>query len=336
MAAVDRPSGTQGRRALITGIAGQDGAYLARLLLGKGYRVYGLVARQGRDALWRLRELGVEGRVELLAGDVTDASSLQRALEEAEPAEFYNLAAQSLVARSWNLPALTAQVTGMAVLNALEAIRGADPGIRFYQASSSEMFGLTSAPVLDETSAFHPRSPYGVAKAFGHWLTVNYRESHGMHCSSGILFNHESPLRSPEFVTRKITLAAARIRRGRQDKVLLGNLEARRDWGFAGDYVEAIWRMLQQERADDYVIATGRGASVREFCRLAFAHVGLDSERHVELDPALLRPADIQAVVGNAAKARRALGWDAATSLEALVAMMVDADLARIDRGEVP
>ena len=326
---------TRNRSALITGVSGQDGAYLSRLLLEKGYRVYGLVARRSMEALWRLRELDLESKITLLTGDVTDISSLLRALEEAEPAEFYNFAAQSLVTKSWDLPALTAQATGMSVVNALEAIRCTDPKIRFYQASSSEIFGLTNQPVLDEQTAFHPRSPYGVAKAFGHWLTVNYRESHGMHASSGILFNHESPLRGIEFVTRKITLAAARIKRGRQQKVQLGNLEAKRDWGFAGDYVEAIWRMLQQEKADDYVVATGRGTSVRDFCRLAFAHAGLDYERHVEVDKSLFRPADINFVVGNAAKAKIALGWSASTSLETLVGMMVDADLARIDRGEI-
>ena len=325
---------TKGRRALITGVSGQDGAYLSRLLLDKGYRVYGLVARRSSEALWRLRELGVEGGVEILTGDVTDASSLLRAVEQAAPAELYNLAAQSFVDRSWDLPAVTAQVTGMAVLNALEAVRCTDPKIRFYQASSSEMFGRARAPVQDESTAFHPRSPYGVAKAFGHWLTVNYRESHGLHASSGILFNHESPLRGIEFVTRKISAGVARIKRGRQQKLSLGNLEAKRDWGFAGDYVEAIWRMLQQDKADDYVIATGRSASVRDFCGIAFAHAGLDYEAHVESDAALLRRADIDSVLGNPAKAKQALGWSPKTSLEALVAMMVDADLARLDEGK--
>jgi GDPmannose 4,6-dehydratase len=326
---------TKGRRALITGVSGQDGAYLSRLLIDKGYRVYGLVARRSSEALWRLRELGVESGVEILTGDVTDASSLLRAVEQAAPAELYNLAAQSFVDRSWDLPAVTAQVTGMAVLNALEAVRCTDPKIRFYQASSSEMFGRARVPVQDESTAFHPRSPYGVAKAFGHWLTVNYRESHGLHASSGILFNHESPLRGIEFVTRKISAGVARIKRGRQDKLRLGNLEAKRDWGFAGDYVEAIWRMLQQDRPDDYVIATGRGASVRDFCRIAFAHVGLDYEKHVESDAALLRRADIDSVLGDPAKAKRALGWSPKTSLEELVGMMVDADLARVDSGAV-
>jgi GDPmannose 4,6-dehydratase len=326
---------TQGRRALITGVTGQDGAYLARLLLDKGYRVYGMVARRGSDALWRLRELGVEDRVTLLVGDVTDLSSLLRAIEQAEPAEFYNLAAQSFVDKSWDLPSLTVQVTGMSVTNALEAIRCTDPKIRFYQATSSEVFGRAQAPVQDEATLFHPRSPYGVAKAFGHWLTVNYRESHGMHASSGILFNHESPLRGPEFVTRKISASVARIKRGRQQKLLLGNLDARRDWGYAGDYVEAMWRMLQQDAADDYVIATGRSASVRDFCQLAFAHAGLDYLRYVQVDSALLRRAEVDAVRGNPAKAQAKLGWTPRTSLEQLVAMMVDADLRRVEKGDL-
>jgi GDPmannose 4,6-dehydratase len=318
------------KNALITGVTGQDGAYLARLLLNKGYKVYGLVARRGSDALWRLRELGVEADVKLLVGDVTDASSLMRAISQAQPAEFYNLAAQSFVDKSWDLPTVTVQVSGMAVTNVLEAIRCSDPKIRFYQATSSEVFGRVDAKVQDEATPFHPRSPYGVAKAFGHWLTVNYRESHGMHCSSGILFNHESPLRGPEFVTRKISSGAARIKLGLQDRLQLGNLDAKRDWGFAGDYVDAMWRMLQQDVADDYVIATGRNATVRDFCRIAFAHLGLDYEKHVDVDPALFRRLEIDAVLGNSTKARTRLGWAPNTNLEALVAMMVDADLARL------
>jgi GDPmannose 4,6-dehydratase len=321
------------KHALITGVTGQDGAYLARLLLGKGYKVYGLVARRGSDALWRLRELGAEAEVSILAGDVTDVSSLLRAIEQAQPAEVYNLAAQSFVDKSWDLPSVTVQTTGMAVLNLLEAIRCSDPKIRFYQASSSEMFGRVQAPAQDESTLLHPRSPYGVAKAFGHWLTVNYRESHGMHASGGILFNHESPLRGPEFVTRKISAAAARIKLGRQRKLMLGNLEARRDWGFAGDYVEAMWLMLQQDTADDYVVATGRNASVRDFCRIAFSHLDLDYEKYVEVDPAFFRRADIDAVLGNPAKAKAKLGWAPKTSLEGLVTMMVDADLERLQKG---
>jgi len=324
------------KRALITGVSGQDGAYLARLLLDKGYKVYGLVARRGSDALWRLRELGAEADVTLLAGDVTDVSSLLRAIEQAQPSEFYNLAAQSFVDKSWDLPSVTVQVSGMAVTNVLEAIRCSDPEIRFYQATSSEVFGRVKEPVQDESTAFHPRSPYGVAKAFGHWLTVNYRESHGMHASSGILFNHESPLRGPEFVTRKISMGVARIKLGRQDKLRLGNLDAKRDWGYAGDYVEAMWLMLQQDAADDYVIATGRNASVRDFCRIAFSHVGLDYEKYVEVDPAFFRRADIDTVLGNPAKAKAKLGWSPKTSVDGLVTMMVDADLARLQKGALP
>ncbi len=322
-----------GKRALITGVTGQDGAYLSRLLLDKGYQVYGLVARRGSDALWRLRELGAEADVRLLVGDVTDVSSILRAIEQAEPAEFYNLAAQSFVDKSWDLPSVTVQVSGMAVTNVLEAIRCTDPKIRFYQATSSEVFGRVQAGVQDESTPFHPRSPYGVAKAFGHWLTVNYRESHGIHASSGILFNHESPLRGLEFVTRKISAGVARIKLGTQQKLLLGNLDVKRDWGYAGDYVEAMWLMLQQDAADDYVIATGRNVSVREFCRLAFAHAGLDYEKHVEVDPALFRRAEIDVVLGSPAKAKAKLGWAPRTSLEKLVAMMVDADLGRLEKG---
>jgi GDPmannose 4,6-dehydratase len=322
-----------GKRALITGVTGQDGAYLARLLLDKGYQVYGLVARRGSDALWRLRELDVDAGVTLLVGDVTDLSSLLRAIELAQPSEFYNLAAQSFVDKSWDLPSVTVQVSGMAVTNVLEAIRCTDRKIRFYQATSSEVFGRVQSPVQDEATPFHPRSPYGVAKAFAHWLTVNYRESHGLHASSGILFNHESPLRGPEFVTRKISAGAARIKLGRQDRLKLGNLDAKRDWGFAGDYVDAMWRMLQQDAADDYVVATGRNASVREFCRIAFSHVGLDYEKFVEVDPALFRRAEVDTVLGSAVKARTQLGWAPKTNLEQLVAMMVDADLRRLEKG---
>jgi GDPmannose 4,6-dehydratase len=331
---LEKNSRQPGKRALITGVTGQDGAYLSRLLLDKGYQVHGMVARRGSDALWRLKELNAE--VTLLVGDVTDVSSLLRAIEQAQPTEFYNLAAQSFVDKSWDLPSVTVQVSGMAVTNVLEAIRCTDRNIRFYQATSSEVFGRVQSPVQDESTPFHPRSPYGVAKAFGHWLTVNYRESHGLHASSGILFNHESPLRGPEFVTRKISMAVARIKHGLQDKLQLGNLDAKRDWGFAGDYVDAMWRMLQQETAGDYVIATGYNASVRDFCRIAFERAGLDYEKHVEVDPALFRRAEVDAVLGSAAKAKAKLGWSPKTSLEELVAMMVDADLRRIGKESNP
>jgi GDPmannose 4,6-dehydratase len=318
------------RKALITGITGQDGAYLARLLLGKGYDVYGLLARRSTDTLWRLRELGIAQDVVLIDGDLVDLTSILRALETSAPGEVYNLGAQSFVATSWRQPILTASATGLGALNVLEAIRIHDPGVRFYQASTSEMFGLIQAERQDETTPFYPRSPYGVAKLFAHWSTVNYRESFGMHGSSGILFNHESPLRGIEFVTRKVTDGVARIKAGKAKELRLGNIDAQRDWGFAGDYVEAMWLMLQQERADDYVIATGVTTTVREMCRIAFAHVGLDHERHVVVDPAFFRPAEVDVLRGNAAKARAKLGWSPRTSLEQLIAMMVDADMRRV------
>lgn len=320
------------KSALVTGITGQDGAYLAQWLLGKGYEVHGLIARRGSDTLWRLRELGIEGDVRLLNGDMLDVSSLVRALETSRAEEVYNLAAQSFVATSWEQPLLTAQVTGMSVANMLEAVRMVNDRARFYQASTSEMFGLIQAEQQDEKTPFYPRSPYGVAKLYGHWLTVNYRESFNMHASSGILFNHESPLRGIEFVTRKVTDAVARIKLGRQKELRLGNIDARRDWGFAGDYVQAMWLMLQQAKPDDYVIATGRTTTVRDMCRIAFAHVGLDYEKHVVIDPKFLRPAEVDVLLGNPAKAKTAMGWEPKTSLETLIAMMVDADMRRVAR----
>ncbi len=318
------------RIALITGISGQDGAYLSHLLLAKGYEVHGLCPRRGSDTLWRLRELGVHDHVRMIDGDVTDLSSLVRALERSRATEVYNLAAQSFVGISWNQPVLTGQVTGLGAVNVLEAVRMVNPQARIYQASSSEMFGRIQAERQDERTPFYPRSPYGAAKLYAHWMTVNYRESHGLHASSGLLFNHESPLRGIEFVTRKITDAVARIRLGHQRELRLGNLDARRDWGFAGDYVDAMWRMLQQPQPDDYVVATGRTVSVREFCALAFGQVGLRYEDHVVVDPAFLRPAEVDVLLGNPEKAHRVLGWKADTSLEALVAMMVERDLERL------
>ena len=320
------------KAALITGVTGQDGAYLARLLLGKQYRVFGMIARRGSDSLWRLRELGVLDQVTLLDGDLIDQGAILRALEESGASEVYNLAAQSFVATSWKQPVLTAQVSGVGALNVLEAIRLYDPKTRFYQASTSEMFGLIQTERQDEATPFYPRSPYGVAKLFAHWSTVNYRESFGLHASSGILFNHESPLRGIEFVTRKVSDGVARIKLGRQNELRLGNIDARRDWGFAGDYVEAMWRMLQQEAPDDYVIATGVSTTVRDMCRIAFEHVGLNCEDHVVVDPVFYRPAEVDVLLGNPQKASVALGWAAGTSLEQLIAMMVDADLRRVSR----
>jgi len=320
------------KSALVTGITGQDGAYLARLLLNKGYAVHGLIARRSSDTLWRLRELGVEREVRLVNGDMTDMSSLVRALEQSKAEEVYNLAGQSFVATSWEQPLVTAQVTGMSVANILEAIRLINPEARFYQASTSEMFGLIQAERQDEKTPFYPRSPYGVAKLYGHWMTVNYRESFAMHASSGILFNHESPLRGPEFVTRKVTDAVARIKLGKQKELRLGNIDAKRDWGYADDYVEAMWLMLQQPMPDDYVIATGRTTTVRDMCQVAFAHVGLKYEDYLVIDPRFYRPAEVNVLLGVAAKAKARLGWAPKTTLEALIAMMVEADLKRVAR----
>ncbi|HWG36050.1 MAG TPA: GDP-mannose 4,6-dehydratase [Gemmatimonadaceae bacterium] len=320
------------RSALITGVTGQDGAYLAKLLLTKGYRVFGLLARRSTSTLWRLHELGVTADVTLIDGDLTDMTSIIRALETSAPDEVYNLAAQSFVATSWRQPLLTAGVTGIGALNVLEAIRIHDPKVRFYQASTSEMFGLIQAEQQDEKTPFHPRSPYGVAKLFAHWSTVNYRESFGMHASSGILFNHESPLRGIEFVSRKVTDAVARIKLGKSKELRLGNVDAKRDWGFAGDYVEAMWLMLNQDQPDDYVIASGTSTSVRDMCRIAFRHVGLEPEPFIVIDREFFRPAEVDVLRGNPVKARARLGWTARTSLEELIVGMVEADLRRVAR----
>ena len=317
---------------MVTGITGQDGAYLAKFLLDKGYSVYGIHARRSTDTLWRLREVGVLDDVHLIEGDLTDLSSMVRGMEKTGAQEVYNLGAQSFVGTSWEQPILTAQATGVGALNMLEAIRIVNPKARFYQASTSEMFGLIQESMQSETTPFYPRSPYGVAKLYAHWMTVNYRESFGMHASSGILFNHESPLRGIEFVTRKVTDAVARIKLGKQKDLRLGNIDAQRDWGFAGDYVEAMWLMLQQEAPDDFVVATGRTTSVREMCHIAFAHVGLKHEDHVVIDPRFYRPAEVDVLLGNPAKAKAKLGWSAKTDLTTLITMMVDADLARVSR----
>jgi GDPmannose 4,6-dehydratase len=316
--------------ALITGITGQDGAYLSQLLLQKGYQVYGILARRSSDTLWRLRELGIENEVRLIDGDLTDLSSLIRALETSRATEVYNLGAQSFVGSSWQQPLLTAQVDGVGALNVLEAVRIVNTAARFYQASTSEMFGLIQAEMQDETTPFYPRSPYGVAKLMAHWATVNYRESHGMHASSGILFNHESPLRGIEFVTRKVTDGVARIKLGMADELRLGNIDAKRDWGFAGDYVEAMWLMTQQAEADDYVVATGQTTTVRDMCAIAFGHVGLDMNDYIRIDERYMRPAEVDVLLGNPAKAKAKLGWTPKTSLQQLITMMVEADLRRL------
>ncbi|MCS6891486.1 MAG: GDP-mannose 4,6-dehydratase [Rhodovarius sp.] len=319
------------KRALITGITGQDGAYLSQFLLEKGYEVFGLIRRSASaDVVGeRLRWLGIQDRVRLIDGNLSDISSLIRALRECEPDEVYNLGAQSFVKASWNQPLLTGQVTALGAGNMLEAVRLVRPQARFYQASSSEMYGRVQEERQNERTPFYPRSPYAVSKLYAHWLTINYRESFGLHASSGILFNHESPLRGIEFVTRKITDGVARIKLGLANELRMGNLEARRDWGHARDYVRGMWMMLQQDQPDDYVLATGRTTSVREFCRLAFAYVGLDYERYVKVDPAFLRPAEVDVLCGDATKARRVLGWQPEITLEELIAEMVEADLAR-------
>jgi GDPmannose 4,6-dehydratase len=317
--------------ALVSGITGQDGGYLAQLLLGKGYRVVGLLRRSASSDVIgeRLRWLGILDDVELFDGNLTDLSSLIRIIQDVAPDEVYNLAAQSFVAASWQQPLLTGAVTGLGAANVLEAVRIMRPQARFYQASSSEMYGLIQSEIQNERTPFYPRSPYACAKLYAHTMTVNYRESFGLHASSGILFNHESPLRGIEFVTRKITDGVARIKLGLADELQLGNLEARRDWGHARDYVRAMWLMLQQDRPDDYVIATGRTTTIREFCRIAFACAGLEAERHVRTSSSLMRPAEVDVLHGDAAKAHEKLGWKAEVSLEDLAAEMVEADLAR-------
>jgi len=322
----------QNKNVLITGVTGQDGAYLAKLLLDKGYRVFGLHARRSTDTLWRLRYLGIESEVNLIDGDLTDLSAVIRSMEKSAAEEVYNLGAQSFVGSSWDQAVLTANVTGVGALNVLEAVRIVNPKARFYQASTSEMFGLIQEPMQSETTPFYPRSPYGVAKLYAHWMTVNYRESFGLHASSGILFNHESPLRGIEFVTRKVTDAVSRIKQGKQKELRLGNIDAKRDWGFAGDYVEAMWLMLQQDTPDDYVVATGLTTTVRDMCRIAFNHVGLKHEEHVVIDPKFYRPAEVEVLLGNPAKAKAKLGWVAQTNLETLITMMVDADMLRVGK----
>lgn len=317
------------KSALITGITGQDGSYLAELLLSKGYKVYGLTRRSSTNVTSRIEHL--LNKVELLPGDLLDQTSLVEAMETAKPDEVYNLAAQSFVQTSWNQPVLTAEFTATGVTRVLEAIRKAAPKARFYQASSSEMYGKVQAVPQIEETPFYPRSPYGVAKLYGHWITVNYRESFNMHATSGILFNHESPRRGIEFVTRKITYHVAMIKHGMANELRLGNLDAKRDWGFAGDYVEAMWLMLQQDRPDDYVIATNETHTVKEFVELAFSRADLDWQKYVKIDERFYRPAEVDLLIGNPLKAKKDLGWEPKTSFKSLVNMMVDSDLRLVE-----
>jgi GDPmannose 4,6-dehydratase len=320
------------RRALITGITGQDGSYLAELLLAKGYEVTGVVRRSSTDRYERIEHL--MDKVALVDADLLDPSSLMTALEQSQADEVYNLAAQSFVPTSFRQPVLTAEFTAVSVARLLEAVRKVRPQARFYQASSSEMFGKVTETPQTEGTRFHPRSPYGVAKVYGHWITVNYREAYGMYATSGILFNHESPRRGLQFVTRKISHAVARIKHGLQRTLELGNLDARRDWGFAGDYVDAMWRMLQQPEPGDFVIATGQTHTVREFCEIAFGHAGLDWREHVRTDPRHLRPAEVDLLLGDSTKARELLGWRPQVDFAALARMMTEADLTLVARQE--
>jgi len=322
------------KTALITGITGQDGAYLAKLLLEKGYTVHGMLRRSASaDVIGdRLRWIGVYDDVQLELGDLLDTGGLSRLMRRLQPDEVYNLAAQSFVGASWDQPNLTGQVTGIGTTNMLEAVRLESPQSRFYQASSSEMYGLVQHPVQSEKTPFYPRSPYAVAKMYAHWMTVNYRESFGLHASAGILFNHESPLRGIEFVTRKVTDAVAAIKLGQQKTVDLGNLDAKRDWGHAQDYVEAMWLMLQQEVPDDYVVATGKTWTVREMCDVAFSTVGLNYQDHITINPKFLRPAEVDLLLGDPTKAKEKLGWEPKISMQELIAEMVEADIARRSR----
>ncbi len=316
------------KKALITGITGQDGSYLAELLLQNGYDVWGVVRRSSTPPTERIEHL--LDRVQIVPGDITDLSSMIRLIDQIKPDEVYNLAAQSFVPASWQQPILTGQTTALGVTNLLEAIRVVNKQIRFYQASSSEMFGKVQEVPQTERTPFYPRSPYGVAKLYGHWITVNYRESYGLHATSGILFNHESPRRGLEFVTRKVSYGVARIALGLESKLGLGNLDARRDWGFAGDYVDAMWRMVQAEQPADYVVATGVAHSVRDLVKAAFGHVNLEWERHVEIDPKFVRPAEVDYLIGDSTKARNELGWEPAVDFHGLVRRMVEHDLALV------
>ncbi|MCU0474949.1 MAG: GDP-mannose 4,6-dehydratase [Anaerolineae bacterium] len=321
------------KRALITGITGQDGSYLAELLLSQGYEVYGLIRRTSTVRYERIRH--IQDQIHIISGDMGDQTSLTKALVAAQPDEVYNLAAQSFVQTSWHQPVFTGDVTGLGVTRLLDAIMAVNPKIRFYQASSSEMFGKVQEVPQVETTPFYPRSPYGVAKVYGHWITVNYRESYGLHASSGILFNHESPRRGLEFVTRKVAYHAAKIKLGKAKELRVGNLDAQRDWGFAGDYVRAMWLMLQQDTPDDYVVATGKTYSVKRLIEVAFETVNLNWEDYTVQDPAFMRPAEVELLIGDPAKAGRVLGWEPQVTFEQLIQMMVESDLAALKKGEL-
>ena len=321
------------KKAFITGITGQDGAYLAQLLLQQGYKVSGLCRRTSNGAEvqdQRLNWLGIRDQVRLCMGDLMDLSSLIHIIEAEQPDEVYNLAAQSFVGASWQQPVATGQITGLGAVNILEAIRAVNPKIKFYQASTSEMFGLVQEAIQSEQTPFYPRSPYGVAKLYAHWMTINYRESYNMFACSGILFNHESPLRGTEFVTRKVTHAAAKIKLGLQKKLYLGNIDAQRDWGHAKDYVRAMWLMLQQDTPEDFVIATGTTTTVRKMCDIAFNHLGLTASDYIEIDPKLFRPAEVEILLGNPSKAKSKLKWQPEIALDAMIKEMVDADVQRL------
>ncbi len=321
--------GNMPKTALITGITGQDGSYLAELLLENGYKVVGMMRRSSTLNFERIAH--IQDQITLVSGDLLDEASLMAILREHRPDEVYNLAAQSFVQASWSQPVLTGETTAMGVTRLLDAIRMVDPETRFYQASTSEMFGKVHEVPQSETTPFHPRSPYGVAKVYGHWITINYRESYGLYSASGILFNHESPRRGLEFVTRKVTYGVARIVKGLQDKVVLGNLDSKRDWGYAVDYVQAMWLMLQQEKPEDFVISTGETHSVRELCEVAFARAGLDWQRYVEIDERLIRPAEVDLLVGDSSKAKTLLGWEPQVGFNELIEMMVDSDIKLVD-----
>ncbi len=321
--------GNMPKTALITGITGQDGSYLAELLLENGYKVVGMMRRSSTLNFERIAH--IQDQITLVSGDLLDEASLMAILREHRPDEVYNLAAQSFVQASWSQPVLTGETTAMGVTRLLDAIRMVDPETRFYQASTSEMFGKVHEVPQSETTPFHPRSPYGVAKVYGHWITINYRESYGLYSASGILFNHESPRRGLEFVTRKVTYGVARIVKGLQDKVVLGNLDSKRDWGYAVDYVQAMWLMLQQEKPEDFVISTGETHSVRELCEVAFARAGLDWQRYVEIDERLIRPAEVDLLVGDSSKAKTLLGWEPRVGFNELIEMMVDSDIKLVD-----